>query len=109
MSDEVIPSNEPVVDEPTKTINDGVPETSSTNGSTYSNGKNQVEEEQPQQQTEEVEPIKHNYDEHDEQMYNKNELEPEVLRKVFIGGLSYKTDDQNFKDYFSNYGEIVVC
>lgn len=114
MSNEVIPVNEPVIDEPTKAINHEVPEVSATNGSMYSNGKNQVDEEQPQQQqqqqqTEEVESLKPTYDDNDEQIYNKNELEPEVLRKVFIGGLSYKTDDQNFKDYFSNYGDVVVC
>ncbi|RNA41582.1 heterogeneous nuclear ribonucleo at isoform E [Brachionus plicatilis] len=34
-------------------------------------------------------------------------LEPEQFRKVFIGGLSYKTDDEKFKAYFSKYGELV--
>lgn len=34
-------------------------------------------------------------------------LEPEQFRKVFIGGLSYKTDDEKFKEYFSKYGELV--
>jgi RNA recognition motif-containing protein len=41
-------------------------------------------------------------------LLNKNDLEPESLRKVFIGGLSYKTDDQAFRDYFSKFGDIVV-
>ncbi|CAF3336471.1 unnamed protein product [Rotaria socialis] len=40
---------------------------------------------------------------------NKSDLEPEALRKVFIGGLSYKTDDQTFRDYFSKYGDIDEC
>ena len=34
-------------------------------------------------------------------------LEPEQFRKVFIGGLSYKTDEETFKAYFSKYGELV--
>lgn len=34
-------------------------------------------------------------------------LEPEQFRKVFIGGLSYKTDDDALKAYFSKYGELV--
>jgi len=34
-------------------------------------------------------------------------LEPEQFRKVFIGGLSFKTDDETFKAYFSKYGELV--
>lgn len=33
--------------------------------------------------------------------------EPEQFRKVFIGGLSYKTDDDALKAYFSKYGELV--
>lgn len=40
---------------------------------------------------------------------NKNDLEPEAFRKVFIGGLCYKTDDQVFRDYFSKYGKILDC
>ena len=39
---------------------------------------------------------------------DKNDLEPEAFRKVFIGGLSYKTDDQIFREYFSKFGEIAV-
>lgn len=109
MSNEIIPTSEPVVDELTKTINHQVPDPSIANDPMYFNGKTQVEEVQQQQQSEDVEPTKHNYDDHDQQVYNKIDLEAEVLRKVFIGGLSYKTDDQNFKDYFSNYGDIVVC
>lgn len=34
-------------------------------------------------------------------------MEPEQFRKVFIGGLSYKTDDDALKAYFSKYGELV--
>jgi RNA recognition motif-containing protein len=34
-------------------------------------------------------------------------LEPEQFRKVFIGGLSYKTENETLRDYFSKYGELV--
>ncbi len=33
----------------------------------------------------------------------------DVLNKVFLGGLNYKTDEQGLKDYFSQYGSIVDC
>ncbi|CAF0961153.1 unnamed protein product [Brachionus calyciflorus] len=33
--------------------------------------------------------------------------EPEQFRKVFIGGLNFKTDDETFKAYFSKFGELV--
>jgi RNA recognition motif-containing protein len=33
--------------------------------------------------------------------------EPEQFRKVFIGGLSYKTDDETLKNYFTKYGHLV--
>jgi len=36
-----------------------------------------------------------------------NAMEPEQFRKVFIGGLSYKTDDETLKTYFAKYGELV--
>ncbi|RNA26454.1 heterogeneous nuclear ribonucleo A1 isoform X1, partial [Brachionus plicatilis] len=35
------------------------------------------------------------------------QLEPEHFRKVFVGGLSYKTDDESFKNYFSKFGELL--
>lgn len=38
---------------------------------------------------------------------DKSNLEPEQFRKVFIGGLSYKTDDDALKAYFSKYGDLV--
>lgn len=34
-------------------------------------------------------------------------MEPEQFRKVFIGGLSYKTDDDTLKAYFEKYGDLV--
>jgi RNA recognition motif-containing protein len=107
MSNEIINKTEPVVNDQTHSItlgNNELTEASTTNGLGYSNGNNQIE----QQQTNDVESVKNSYDDNEQQMYHKNDLEPEALRKVFIGGLSYKTEDQNFKDYFSNYGDIVV-
>lgn len=110
MSNETNVATESAGNDPTVAIKHEVVEASTTNCSGHSNGNNQVEEQQQQQQQqfEEVESTKHIYDDNDQQMYNKNDFEAEVLRKVFIGGLSYRTDDQNFRDYFSNYGDIVV-
>ncbi len=109
MSNETITTTDAVVNDetnPTTTINNELSEASTTNGSLYSNGNNNQIEQQQQQQ--EVESTKNTYDDNEDQTYNKNDLEPEALRKVFIGGLSYKTEDQAFKDYFSQYGDIVV-
>lgn len=40
--------------------------------------------------------------------YFQNEKgEPEYLRKLFIGGLDYKTTDESLKKYFEKWGEIV--
>jgi len=33
--------------------------------------------------------------------------EPEQMRKLFIGGLDYRTTDESLKAYFEQYGEIV--
>lgn len=33
--------------------------------------------------------------------------EPEHLRKLFVGGLDYKTTDENLKKYFEQWGEIM--
>ncbi len=38
---------------------------------------------------------------------NTGSMEPEQFRKVFIGGLSYKTDDETLKTYFEKYGDLV--
>jgi len=102
MSNEILTTTETVAnDETTTTIKNDQTEASTTNGLLHSNGTNQSEQ-QP------VESTKNTYDDNGQETYNKNDLEPEFLRKVFIGGLSYKTDDQVFKDYFSKYGDIVV-
>ena len=33
--------------------------------------------------------------------------EPEQMRKLFIGGLDYRTTDESLKTYFDQFGEIV--
>lgn len=35
--------------------------------------------------------------------------EPEQFRKLFIGGLDYKTTEETLKAHFSDWGEIVDC
>lgn len=75
-------------------------ENSTSNGAFHNDGNNIM--------TEQKEPIKESHENSQQEKYNKNDLEPESLRKVFIGGLSYKTDDQAFREYFSQYGDIVV-
>jgi RNA recognition motif-containing protein len=107
MSNEILAATDAVVNDeinPTTTtlIDNEQVEASTTNGLGHSNGTNQIEQQQ------QVESTKNLYDDNEQQTYNKNDLEPESLRKVFIGGLSYKTDDQVFKDFFSKYGDIVV-
>ena len=34
------------------------------------------------------------------------ELDPEQHNKLFIGGLSFETNEQSLKTYFSKWGEI---
>ena len=99
----MVTSNTAAADEanPTTTDSNEQVEASSTNGLLHSNGTSQSEE-QPAEST------KNTADDSEQQTYNKSDLEPEFMRKVFIGGLSYKTDEQAFKTYFSNYGDILV-
>lgn len=33
--------------------------------------------------------------------------EPEHLRKLFIGGLDYRTNDSSLKEFYEQWGEIV--
>lgn len=84
-------------------------ESSSTNGLLHTNGaeENHGTTSEPiiEGQTEST---KETYDTNSQSSFNKSDLEPEVFRKVFIGGLSYKTDEQTFRDYFSKYGTIEV-
>lgn len=37
----------------------------------------------------------------------QQQLEPEALRKLFIGGLDYRTNDETLKAYFEKWGSIV--
>ena len=37
------------------------------------------------------------------------EMEPEHFRKVFIGSLSYTTEDAPFRAYFAQFGSILDC
>jgi RNA recognition motif-containing protein len=72
----------------------------SSNGTFHNDGIHPISEQN--------ETTKDDYDNNQQDKYDKNDLEAESLRKVFIGGLSYKTDDQVFREYFSKYGDIVV-
>ncbi|CAF1058295.1 unnamed protein product [Adineta steineri] len=96
---------------PTSITNNDQTEASTSNGLLHSNGTNINSVTSSEPLTEgQVESTKNNtYNDNGQSTSNKNDLEPEALRKVFIGGLSYKTDDQTFRDYFSKYGEIDDC
>lgn len=39
----------------------------------------------------------------------QNESEPEQFRKLFIGGLDYKTTEESLKGHFEQWGEVVDC
>lgn len=81
-------------------------ESSPVNGIVHSDSIPNVNENSNEQQ---VESTQNNYEENSDQTSTtKTDLEPEALRKVFIGGLSYKTDDQTFREYFSKFGDIDV-
>ncbi|UJR15585.1 hypothetical protein I4U23_002521 [Adineta vaga] len=94
---------------PTATINSEQPEASTTNGLLHSNGNNLNSGTFESAIEEQTELTKNAQDESGQSTLNKSDLEPEALRKVFIGGLSYKTDDQTFRDYFSKFGDIDDC
>lgn len=38
-----------------------------------------------------------------------SEEEPEQFRKLFIGGLDYKTTEETLKAHFAQWGDIVDC
>ncbi|CAK5058993.1 unnamed protein product [Meloidogyne enterolobii] len=40
---------------------------------------------------------------------NNAQLEPEQFRKIFIGGLSLNTTDENLHNFYSQWGELVDC
>jgi hypothetical protein len=103
MSTDIQPAPDVVLNNETTNVEQS--EASTTNGLLHSNGTTGVSETSIEEQ---VESTKATYDDNGQSAFNKNELEPESLRKVFIGGLSYKTEDQPFREYFSKYGDIVV-
>ena len=35
--------------------------------------------------------------------------EPEQLRKLFIGGLSFETTDDSLREHFENWGTLTDC
>lgn len=112
MSAETLTATDTVVNDeinPT-TTNTEQPEPSITNGLLHSNGTNNNDNAGTAEISIEgqVESTKNTYDDNEQSTFNRADLEAEALRKVFIGGLSYKTDDQTFRDYFSNYGDIDV-
>jgi heterogeneous nuclear ribonucleoprotein A1/A3 len=37
----------------------------------------------------------------------RGKTEPEQIRKLFIGGLDYRTTDNSLKKHFEQWGEIV--
>ena len=41
--------------------------------------------------------------------YDLSKLEPEQLRKVFVGSLNYNTTEEAFRMHFSQFGELVDC
>lgn len=81
---------------------------STANGLQHSNGTNANSDPFDTSIEGQGEPMKSAYDDSTQPTINKSDLEPEALRKVFIGGLSYKTDDQAFREYFSKFGDIDV-
>ncbi|CAF1312639.1 unnamed protein product [Rotaria sp. Silwood1] len=45
--------------------------------------------------------------ENDNLNLNNDELEPEQKRKVFIGSLSYRIDENTFRDYWTQFGTVL--
>lgn len=118
MSAETLTATDTVVNDevnPTAT-NTEQAEPSTTNGLLHSNGTNNNDDNNNNNNAEtseasiegQVESTRNTYDDNGQPSFNKSDLEPEATRKVFIGGLSYKTDDQAFREYFSRFGDIDV-
>lgn len=40
-------------------------------------------------------------------IFLQSQEEPEYLRKLFIGGLDYRTNDASLKSFYEQWGEIV--
>lgn len=39
--------------------------------------------------------------------FQSDKREPEAFRKMFIGGLDYRTTDESLKEFFEKWGDIV--
>ena len=39
----------------------------------------------------------------------EDSMEPEITRKLFIGGLSFKTSDDTLRTYYEQWGDIDDC
>lgn len=48
-------------------------------------------------------------DQHDNGNGDRTNEEPEQFRKLFIGGLDYKTTEDTLRAHFAQWGEIVDC
>lgn len=48
-------------------------------------------------------------EDHDDDGDGSSSEEPEQFRKLFIGGLDYKTTEETLRSHFENWGEIVDC
>jgi hypothetical protein len=46
-------------------------------------------------------------DEDDTAKLDNNEPESELNRKVFIGSLSYRIDENTFHDYWTQFGTVL--
>lgn len=81
------------------------PNGSNGNGNGQQNDEYEDQDQQQQQ----------SYEQQDDSQYddtengNDEEEEPEQYRKLFIGGLDYKTTEETLKAHFSQWGEIVDC
>ena len=40
---------------------------------------------------------------------DRDRLQPEYFRKVFVGSLNYSTTEDSLREHFSKYGELVDC
>lgn len=45
----------------------------------------------------------------DHKQEQQNSEEPEQMRKLFIGGLDYKTSEATMKEHFEKYGDVIDC
>ncbi|UJR31078.1 hypothetical protein I4U23_018587 [Adineta vaga] len=76
--------------------------TSVTNDLNHSNGIHQSEQLQQH-----IRSLENSSDNSEQPTDCKKELEPDFLRKIFIGGLSYKASEETCKAYFSQYGDVL--